>query len=67
MQSTAPQHISFLAFCADNVIVSVEEVVAKIWLATFMHYDLGLFDHQAGRVECAPNSFEAQVLPMSPQ
>ena len=44
-----------------------EEVAEKIWLVTFMHYDLGFFDHETGRVECAPNPFEAQVLPMSPE
>jgi hypothetical protein len=33
-------------------------------LVTFMRYDLGFFDHETGRVECAPNPFEAQVLPM---
>ena len=26
-----------------------------------MHYDLGLFDHETGRVECADNPFEAKV------
>lgn len=31
-----------------------------------MHYDLGFFDQEAIRVECAQNPFEAQVLPMSP-
>jgi putative transposase len=46
--------------------VGIKEVAEKIWLVTFMHYDLGFFDHEAGRVECAPNPFEAKVLPMSP-
>ena len=46
--------------------VGIKEVAEKIWLVTFMHYDLGFFDHETGRVECAPNPFEAQVLPMSP-
>jgi hypothetical protein len=32
-----------------------------------MTYDLGFFDHQAGRVESAHNPFEAKVLPMSPE
>lgn len=34
-------------------------------LLSFMHYDLGFFDHQSSRVECAPNPFDAKVLPMS--
>ena len=32
-----------------------------------MQYDLGFFDHECLRVECAPNPFEAKVLPMSPE
>jgi hypothetical protein len=32
-----------------------------------MHYDLGFFDHETGRVECAPNPFGARLLPMSPE
>jgi len=32
-----------------------------------MHYDLGFFDDQCSRVECAPNPFTAKVLPMSPE
>lgn len=46
--------------------VGIKEVSEKIWLVSFMHYDLGFFDHEAGRVECAQNPFEAKVLPMSP-
>jgi putative transposase len=51
-------------FAGQNV--GIKEVSEKIWLVTFMQYDLGFFDHQAGRVECAPNPFAAKVLPMSP-
>jgi putative transposase len=47
--------------------VGIREIAEKIWLVTFMHYDLGFFDHETGRVECAPNPFRAQVLPMSPE
>ncbi len=47
--------------------VGIKEVSEKIWLVTFMHYDLGFFDHEAGRVECAQNPFEVKVLPMSPE
>jgi putative transposase len=45
--------------------VGVREVADYVWLISFMHYDLGFFDHESGRVECAPNPFEAKVLPMS--
>ena len=51
-------------FAGQNV--GITEVSEKIWMVTFMHYDLGFFDHEAGRVECAPNPFAAKVLPMSP-
>ncbi len=46
--------------------VGVKEVADKIWLVSFMHYDLGFFDHETGRLESAENPFEAKVLPMSP-
>jgi hypothetical protein len=31
--------------------VGVREVSENIWLVTFMHYDLGFFDHESGRIE----------------
>ena len=46
--------------------VGVREVADHIWLISFMHYDLGFFDHESGRVECAPNPFSAKVSTMSP-
>ncbi len=52
-------------FAGQNV--GIKEVAEKIWLVSFMHYDLGFFDHEAGRVECAPNPFGARLLPMSPE
>jgi putative transposase len=52
-------------FAGQNV--GIKEVAEKIWLVTFMHYDLGFFDEEAIRVECAQNPFRAQVLPMSPE
>jgi putative transposase len=50
-------------FAGQNI--GIREVAERIWLVTFMHYDLGFFDHETGRVECAQNPFEAKVLPMS--
>jgi putative transposase len=47
--------------------VGIKEVDEHIWLVSFMHYDLGYFDHQSGRLECAPNPFGAKVLPLSPE
>ena len=47
--------------------VGIREVDEHIWLVSFMHYDLGFFDQETGRVECAPNPFGAKVSPMSPE
>jgi len=47
--------------------VGIKEVSEKIWLVTFMHYDLGFFDQECGRVECAENPFGAKLLPTSPE
>jgi putative transposase len=45
--------------------VGVREVADHIWLISFMHYDLGFFDDQCNRVECAPNPFSAKVSAVS--
>jgi len=44
--------------------VGIREIEEKIWLVSFMHYDLGFFDHETGCVECADNPFEVKLLPM---
>jgi putative transposase len=46
--------------------VGVTQVDDKIWMVTFMDYDLGYFDEETNRVEPGPNPFGAKVLPMSP-
>src|SRR6476619_3005724 len=51
-------------FAGQNV--GIKEVSDKIWLVTFMHYDLGFFDHEVCRLEPVDNPFEPKVLPMSP-
>ena len=51
-------------FAGQNV--GIKEVSEKIWLVTFMNYDLGFFDEESGRVECAPNPFSARVSTMCP-
>jgi hypothetical protein len=56
--------VSCLSHAFAGQAIGIKEVAEKIWLVTFMHYDLGFFDHETGRVECAPNPFEAQVSPM---
>ena len=50
-------------FAGQNV--GVKEVSDKIWLVSFMDYDLGFFDHETGRLGTAENPFAAKVLPMS--
>lgn len=57
-------HLS-TALAGQNV--GIREVEDRLWQVSFMTYDLGFFDHQAGRVESAHNPFEAKVLPMSPE
>ena len=51
-------------FAGQNV--GVKQVDERIWLVTFMHYDLGFFDDETCRLEPAQNPFQARVLPMSP-
>ena len=51
-------------FAGQNV--GVKEVSDRIWLVSFMNYDLGFFDHEAGRLASAENPFAAKVLPMCP-
>ncbi len=46
--------------------VGVKQVSDKIWLVSFMHYDLGYFDHETCRLEPIENPFSPKVLPMSP-
>lgn len=46
--------------------VGLTQVEDKIWMVTFMHYDLGFFDTDSGRFEPAPNPFGPKVLPMCP-
>jgi len=49
-----------------SAIVGIKEVSDNIWLVSFMHYDLGYFDHETCRLESVENPFQAKVLPMSP-
>jgi hypothetical protein len=46
-------------------LVGIREVEEKIWLVSFLDFDLGYFDEQEGRVEPGPNPFVAKVLTMS--
>jgi hypothetical protein len=44
----------------------VKQVEEKIWLVSFVRYDLRFFDHETCRIESAENPFAANRLPMSP-
>jgi putative transposase len=43
--------------------VGIKQVEEKLWLASFMSYDLGYFDEDACRLEPIENPFAAKVLP----
>jgi hypothetical protein len=47
--------------------VGVRQVSERVWLVTFMHYDLGYFDDETCRLEPIENPFGPTVLPMSPE
>jgi len=49
-------------FAGQNV--GVTQVGERIWLVTFMQYDLGYFDDEVGRLESIANPFGPKVLPM---
>ncbi len=43
-------------------MVGLREVADKIWLVSFMDYDLGFFDKEKGGVEPAPNPFTPEKV-----
>ena len=49
-------------FAGQNV--GVTQVRERIWLVTFMQYDLGYFDDETCRLEPIDNPFGPKVLPM---
>ena len=48
-------------------LVGIREVEDQIWLVSFLHYDLGYFDHEERRIEPGPNHFREKVLTMCPE
>ena len=52
-------------FAGQNV--GVRQVSDRIWLVSFMDYDLGYFDDETCRLEPIENPFSPKVLPMSPE
>ena len=53
-----------LVFAGQNV--GIKQVSDRIWLVTFMDYDLGYFDDETCRLEPLENPFGPKVLPMTP-
>src|SRR5712691_9515815 len=53
------------AFAGQNV--GVTQVGERIWLVTFMQYDLGYFDDETCRLEPIENPFGSKVSPMCPE
>lgn len=51
-------------FAGQNV--GIKQTDERIWLVSFMHYDLGYFDDETARLEPLQNPFGPKVLPMSP-
>jgi putative transposase len=47
--------------------LGVTQVGDRIWLVTFMQYDLGYFDDETCRLEPIDNPFGPKVLPMCPE
>jgi putative transposase len=45
--------------------VGIREVEDKIWLVSFMNYDLGYFDLESKKVEPLDDPFGSGLLPMS--
>ena len=45
--------------------VGIKQVDERIWLVSFMHYDMGYFDDETCRLEPIENPFGPTVLPMS--
>jgi putative transposase len=48
-------------------MVGIKQVDDRLWLVSFMDYDLGYFDDMECRLEPIDNPFGAKLLPMSPE
>jgi putative transposase len=47
--------------------VGIKQVEDRLWLVSFMDYDLGYFDDTECRLEPLDNPFGSKLLPMSPE
>jgi hypothetical protein len=48
-------------FAGQNV--GIKEVAERIWLVSFMHYDLGFFDHEGRARRMCPKPVRRQTYP----
>ena len=48
-------------------LVGVRQETDRIWLVSFMHYDLGYFDDETCRLEPIQNPFEPPLSPIHPE
>jgi putative transposase len=69
MAGLADQGASFTKVSAPTAgqTVGIKQTDNRIWLVSFMHYDLGYFDDETFRLEPLANPFGPKVLPMSPE
>ena len=51
-----------VVFAGQNA--GIREVADKIWLVSFIDYDLGFFDEDENKVQPANNPFMPKVLPI---
>ena len=67
MRADLPQEAEGRISAFAGQRVGVKQVDERIWLVSFMHYDLGYFDDETCRLEPIENPFGPVVLPMSPE
>jgi hypothetical protein len=53
------------ASCSPAQTVGIKQTEDRIWLVSFMDYDLGYFHDETRRLEPLANPFGPKVLPMS--
>ena len=55
-----------ISLALANQLVGIKEINDKIWLVSFINYDLGYFNEDTCRLGPLDNPFGPKVLPMSP-
>ena len=65
--NAADRSLRYLSQVFAGQNVGVTQVGDRIWLVTFMRYDLGYFDDETCRLEPIENPFAPKLLPMSPE